>query len=82
MGIEITQIFIDNYSKTGLNEKRKESLRSKLGNGLCEKLESIVPFKFLLSIDYSKKDFSSNKISQIISICENYVRACLNFIQQ
>lgn len=78
IGIEITQIFIDSHLDTGLNEKRKESLRCKLGDGLCEKLESIVPFKFLLSIDYSLKDFSNNKISPIISVCADYLRQ-LNF---
>lgn len=72
IGVELTQIFIDNYIDASVNEKRKESLRSLLGNSLCEKLDQIILFKFVLSIDFSKKDFSTNKIAGIVSACETY----------
>ncbi len=44
-------------------------MQNKLGNELCEKLKQILPFKFVLSIDFSLKDFLKNKIDNIVSDC-------------
>lgn len=74
IGVEITQIFIDSYTDSSSNEKRKESLHSMVGHTLCQKLIPIVPFKFLLSIDYSKNNFSKFDINIITSACEIYFK--------
>lgn len=74
IGIEITQIFVDNYVSSSLNQKRKESLRSMLGERLCEKIQSVMPFKFILSIDFNSKDFSKNEIDENVLNCINYLK--------
>ena len=74
IGVEVTQIFIDNYLDESLNEKRKESLHFKFGVSLFEKLSPIMPFKFVLSIDFSSKDFSVNEIDRIIINCNKYFK--------
>lgn len=75
IGVEITQIFIDNYLNESINEKRKETLRGLLGDSLCEKLDLIVPFRFVLSIDFGTKNFSRNEINKIVSGCETYFKS-------
>jgi hypothetical protein len=81
IGIEITQIFIDNHIDSSLNEKRMESLQSMLGENLCDRLDPKVPFKFVLSIDFSKKGFAKSEIPLIVKSCETYVKQ-LHFPQQ
>lgn len=71
IGVEITQIFVDNYIHNSINQKRVESLQSMTGEKLCEKLEQIVPFKFILSINFSSKQFSQNEIDRIVLHCIN-----------
>ena len=75
IGVEITQIFVDNYIHKSINQKRVESLQSMFGEKLCEKLEQIVPFNFVLSIDFSPKDFSQNEIDRIVLNCINYFKS-------
>lgn len=74
IGIEITQVFVDNHINTSLNEKRKESLQSMLGENLCDRLDQILSFKFVLSIDFSTKGFSKNEIPMIVKACETYIQ--------
>ena len=80
IGVEITQIFIDNYLDESINEKRKENLQFKFGVSLCKKLSFIIPFKFVLSIDFSSKDFSINEIDRIIINCDKYFNS-LQFLE-
>ena len=76
IGVEITQVFIDNYLNTSLNKKRKENLHKLFGENLCKKLSLIIPYKFVLSIDFSKeKDFSTNQIDCITLACDKYFRS-------
>ena len=74
IGVEITQVFIDNYLNPRFNKKRKESLHKKFGDNLCEKLIPIIPFNFVLSIDFGVRDFSTNEIDIIITDCGKYFR--------
>lgn len=73
IGVEITQVLIDNDIDSRLNEKRRESLKRQLGQVLCSKLEAIVTFKYLLSVDFSDTDFASNEINQIVKACETCI---------
>jgi hypothetical protein len=74
IGVEITQIFVDNYMNTSINQKRVESLQGMFGEKLCEKLEQIVLFKFVLSIDFSSEDFSQNETDRIVLDCVKYFK--------
>ena len=74
IGVEITQVFIDNFIGSELNEKRKENIRSMLGDLLCNKIKTVVPYKFVLDIEFSNKDFSTNHIERIALACEEYIR--------
>ncbi|MGV8879205.1 MAG: hypothetical protein ACOH2A_09255 [Sphingobacteriaceae bacterium] len=74
IGVEITQIFVDNYINPSINQKRIESLQVIFGDKLCEKLEQIIPFKFVLSVDFSLKGFSQNEIDRIVLNCVNYLK--------
>lgn len=78
IGIEITQVFIDNQYEIKSKEKEKESLQNELGNILCSKFESIMDFKFVLTIQFSKETLSKKNFKSIISVCETYLKT-LNF---
>jgi len=45
-----------------------------LGDKLCEHLEKILPFNFILSIQFGSKDFSKNEVDKIVLDCSNYLR--------
>lgn len=74
IGIEITQIFIDNHLDSVFNLKRTENLQRQLGENLCTELSKFLPFKFILLIDFSTVKFSTNKISKITSDCIAYLK--------
>ena len=60
IGVEITQILIDNDIDSSLNEKRKENLRRQLGQVLCSKVEPLVTFKYLLGVNFSDTNHAMN----------------------
>lgn len=75
IGVEITQIFVDNYIHPSINQKRVESLQGMFGEKLCEKLQQIVFFNFVLSVDFSPTDFPQNEIGKIVLNCINYFKS-------
>jgi hypothetical protein len=74
IGVELTQIFKDNTVDSSLNEKRKESLRSMVGNTLCDKVQSLIPCGVCLDINWSKKDFSKGDIDKITDACVKQIK--------
>lgn len=74
IGIEITQLFVDSLDGKQSNKKRLEILQNQLGEKLCRELESLIPFKFVLSIQFSDFDISLNKIDSIITKCVNHIK--------
>lgn len=66
-GIELTHIFNDIHIDGKNNEKRRENIRRMVGDSLCEKLKLIIPYTFILSINFSRKEFVTNDISRIVS---------------
>lgn len=44
------------------------------GDELCKMVEQIVPFMFVLSIDFSLKRFSQNEIGRVALDCVNYLK--------
>lgn len=73
IGVEITQVFTDNYIDKNNNKKRTEVLRRMLGQRLCERMAKIVPYNFVLSIDFSSKIFSQSEIDKIVRNCIRYL---------
>jgi hypothetical protein len=74
IGIEHTQIFNDIHIDDKNNNKRKESIRRMVGNSLSKKLGLIFPRTFILSIDFSEKEFANNDITRIVSHCFESLR--------
>lgn len=74
IGIEITKFFVDNIDGKASKKKRLEILHNCLGEKLRKELESIVPFKFVLSVQFSKFDFSKNEVEPIVRKCVNHIK--------
>jgi hypothetical protein len=74
IGVEVTQIFVDNLINNSSKIKEKEVLQGFLGDRLCEKVSLFIPFKFVLSIDFSDRIFYKNDIDRIVHSSEKYLK--------
>ncbi|CAA7196801.1 hypothetical protein [Chryseobacterium potabilaquae] len=82
IGIEITEIIFNNNPSNRKTTKETESLYNRIGNLLCEKLDEILNFKFILSINFNSDDFTNKQkpkiskktISKIVETTINYFK--------
>ena len=83
IGIEITEIFIDNPALTGSQIKEDQSFRNKFGNEVLAKLEGNLTEKLEFSISFSRNyKAKGRKLDQDCSTISNVIKTRLSVLHK